>query len=269
MGYTNTKRQILKISYITVIVNVFLVTAKILGGIYGHSQALFSEAIHSFADLISTLLVILSVYLMHLSTSEKEKRRNNIIQGIFSLILTVVLFATCANLVYENVSHLVHKEYLHAKEPKIFELVIAGASVVSKEIIYHWTCSNAKKLHYPPLEANAWHQRLEAMISFGTLISILFVKLFDFKIADNVIAIIIALFLLFIIYEDLVTAFEKISGKHFGHKHSKLKHVNQHHDNKHVHNVTYNENLDSIESEDDLVEDFDPFTSDDEPITNI
>lgn len=218
MGYTATKRQILKISYITVLVNVVLVTAKLIGGYFGHSQALLTEAIHSFADLVSTLIVILSVYLMHLSNNEKEKRRNNILQGVFSLILTTILFGTCVYLVYENVAHIVHKAYLTAHAPETFELIIAGTSLVSKEIIYHWTLVNAKKLHYPPLEANAWHQRLEAMISLGTFVSILLVKLFDFKLADNVIAIIIALFLLFIIYEDLVRAIEKISGKHFNHK---------------------------------------------------
>ena len=238
MGYTATKRQILIISYITVLVNVVLVTAKLIGGHYGHSQALLSEAIHSFADLVSTLIVILSVYLMHLSIDEKEKRRNNILQGVFSLILTAILLVTCINLVYENITHIVHKEYLNAHEPETFELIIVGVSLVSKEFIYHWTHASAKKLHYPPLEANAWHQRLEAMISLGTFISILLVKLFDFKLADNVIAILIALFLLFIIYEDLVRAIEKITGKHIHHKKQPKE----------------------ITGEDE--EDFDPFTSD-------
>ena len=204
---------------------------------------------------------------MHLSTSESEKKRNNFIQGVFSLILSAVLLATCANLIYENISHIIHKEYLIFEEPKSFEFVIVIVSIISKELIYHWTRANAKKLHYPPLEANAWHQRLEAMISFGTLLSIVLVKLFDFKLADCIFAIIIALFLLFIIYEDLVTAFEKISGRHFGHRHSKLKHANQHDDNKHVHNVTYNDNLDSAIDDSDK-EDFDPFTSDDQPTEN-
>jgi cation diffusion facilitator family transporter len=217
MGYTSTKRQILKISYITVLINIVLVTAKLIGGFYGHSQALLTEAIHSSADLVSTLIVVLSVYLMHLSTNEKERRRNNILQGVFSLVLTAILLATCINLVCENVVHIVHKSYLTAHEPESFELIIAGVALVSKEIIYHWTLSNAKRLHFPPLEANAWHQRLEAMISLGTFISILLVKFFDFKLADNVISIVIALFLLFIIYEDLVRAIEKISGKHFHH----------------------------------------------------
>ncbi len=229
MSYTYSKHKILQISIITLLIGIVVTTAKVLGGIFGHSEAMLSDAVHSLFDVLSTLLVIISVFLIHVSTCQKEKRHNQIVQGVFSMILAIILLYTCVHICVKNFTLIFSGEYLTKEDPAWFEIAIAIGAIVAKEFVFHFNIKASKTLDYPPLGANAWHQRLDSLTSIGTLVSILLVNLCGLKIADPIVAIMIALFLLFIIFEDGVTAIEKLLGKKFRHqkkhRHAHLKHL--------------------------------------------
>ena len=236
MSYTYSKHKILQISVLTLIVGILVTIAKVLSGIFGHSEAMFSDAVHSLFDVVNTIIVIISVSLIHASTCEKEKRHNQIVQGVFSMILAIILLNTCIFLCIKNFTSIFSGEYLNKEDPLWFEIVIAIFSIVTKETVFHINKKMSKKLNYPPLGANAWHQRLDSLTSVGTLVGIILVNLFDFKMADPVVAIMIALFLFFIIFEDIMTAIEKLSGKtirhHKKHRHAHLTHLHDYPDSK-------------------------------------
>ncbi|HBN97586.1 MAG TPA: cation-efflux pump, partial [Firmicutes bacterium] len=57
-----TNEQIaLRASWVTVFVNIVLSASKLFAGIFGHSAAMLSDAIHSMSDVFSTFIVIAGV----------------------------------------------------------------------------------------------------------------------------------------------------------------------------------------------------------------
>ena len=55
------KNEAIKISIVTIIVNVVLSIFKFLAGIIAHSGAMISDAIHSLSDVLSTFVVIAGI----------------------------------------------------------------------------------------------------------------------------------------------------------------------------------------------------------------
>ena len=78
----------LKNSTVTIVVNVLLSIAKLIVGILGRSAAMVADAVHSFSDVFSTVIVVMDFR----KSAEKGKSDNGgIVAGIvLSSILAVV-----------------------------------------------------------------------------------------------------------------------------------------------------------------------------------
>lgn len=59
-----------KVSFITIVQNVLLSVFKLFAGIFAHSNAMISDAVHSASDVFSTIIVIIGV---KLASKESDK----------------------------------------------------------------------------------------------------------------------------------------------------------------------------------------------------
>ena len=59
MEKDNSKRVALRVSAVSIGLNIFLTVFKLAAGIAGHSGAMVSDAIHSASDVFSTVIVII------------------------------------------------------------------------------------------------------------------------------------------------------------------------------------------------------------------
>ena len=64
----------MKVSGISILVNLLLSVFKLIAGIVAHSGAMISDAIHSASDVGSTFIVIIGV---RLSTKKSDKEHQN------------------------------------------------------------------------------------------------------------------------------------------------------------------------------------------------
>ena len=65
-------RQIYKVTLVGGLVNVVLLAFKFVAGILGHSAAMVADAVHSFSDFLTDIIVIVFV---HISGMPKDTRR--------------------------------------------------------------------------------------------------------------------------------------------------------------------------------------------------
>ena len=80
--------------------------------------------------------------------------------------------------------------------------VMALASIVIKEILFHYTRAEGRKIRSQALEANAWHHRSDAFSSIPVLIAVVISLVFpQLWFADAVGALIVAFFVLRSAYE--------------------------------------------------------------------
>lgn len=159
-----------RVSVITIILNLLLSLLKFVIGIIAHSHALISDAVHSASDVVSTIAVIFGINLSSRKSDRGHPYGHERIECIFSIILSMLLFATGAGIGISAVKTIINGNEIII--PGRIALGAAFVSIVVKELMYHYTKRAAKKLNSSSMMADAWHHRSDALSSVGSLIGI-------------------------------------------------------------------------------------------------
>ncbi|MBS0357694.1 MAG: cation transporter [Proteobacteria bacterium] len=183
--YSQTKRMTIFVSF----TNALLGFLKIIFGLLGHSMALVADGIHSFADLITDVLVFFAVRFSTQAADLEHPYGHARIETAATVLLAVIVILSGAGIAYDAVIEM-HEKTL--QKPDFYVLVVAFISIVIKEILYRYTLRVAKHIDSRLLQANAWHHRSDAAASMVVLIGITGAIL-GFRYLDAIAAIIVGL----------------------------------------------------------------------------
>jgi cation diffusion facilitator family transporter len=167
------ERQIYKVTIAGSLVSFLLILFKFPAGIFGRSSAMIADAIHSLSDFVTDIIIILFVKTSQKPEDEKHAYGHGKFETLATLIIGFVLFGVGLGIAWNGITNI-HSVIQGAILPKpaIIALIAALVTIVSKEILYHYTVIQGKKLNSPVLVANAWHHRSDALSSIGTSIGI-------------------------------------------------------------------------------------------------
>ena len=180
----------IKISIITIIINIILFIFKLIAGILGHSNAMISDAVHSLTDVLTTFLVIFGLVMASKNADKKHPYGHERIESVCGIILSFCLFLTGLGIGYLGLINIIN--YKNLQVPGLLSLIAALISILVKEGMFHYTIYYAKKLKSTSLKADAWHHRSDALSSIGAFIGIFFAR-FGFPILDPVCSLLICL----------------------------------------------------------------------------
>lgn len=203
------KRIAMRVSTITVLVNLALSVCKLLAGLFASSGAMISDAIHSASDVVSTFIVMIGV---HISGKEPDKEHpygHERFECVASIILAMILAETGIAIGGAGVRTIISGNYSDLKTPGMLALAAAVLSIVVKEWMYHYTIHAAKRIKSGALKADAWHHRSDALSSIGALIGIMGARM-GFAIADSVASVVICLFIIKAAYDIFKDAIAKM-----------------------------------------------------------
>ncbi len=199
-----------KVSVVTLLVNLLLVVFKTLAGVFGNSYALISDAIHSASDVFSTVIVLIGVKFAAKQADKNHPFGHERFECVAAILLAAVLFATGAGVGYSGINNIVTKEYENFEMPTIIALVAAAVSIVVKEGMFWYTYLAAKKVNSSALKADAWHHRSDSLSSIGSLIGVIG-GLCGVKILDSIACIVICLFILMAAIRIFIDAIKKMT----------------------------------------------------------
>ena len=188
------KRTANKVSIISIIANTFLAIFKLLAGIFAHSSAMISDAIHSASDVFSSFVVIIGIKLSSKEPDKEHPYGHERLECVAAMILSVILFITGAGIFYNALKNIITGNYNNIAIPGVLALIAAIVSIAVKEAMYWYTRHYAKKIDSSALMADAWHHRSDALSSVGALIGIFFARI-GYPIMDSVASIIIFIFI--------------------------------------------------------------------------
>ena len=189
----DSKQIAYKVSINTIIWNIILSVIKFLAGIFGKSQAMISDSIHSISDVLSTFVVMLGIKISSKCDDEEHQYGHERLECVAAIILATMLFGTGILIGYSGIDSIIHNKNIET--PTLFALIIAILSILVKEGMYWYTRKYAKIVNSNALMADAWHHRSDALSSIGSLIGIAG-SMLGLKILDAVTSIIISLFIL-------------------------------------------------------------------------
>ena len=160
----------LRVSWMTIILNLILSFFKFIAGFFGHSMAMISDSIHSASDVFSTLIVLIGLKLSAKGADQEHPYGHERIESLSSLFLAILLFASGCFIGYKGIQSFLSP---HTIFPTFLALAAALVSIISKEAMFWYSRSAALKIHSNALMADAWHHRSDAMSSIGSMIGIL------------------------------------------------------------------------------------------------
>ena len=162
-------RQGRQVTIVGVFVNVVMVAVKILGGIYGNSQALIADAVHSMSDFATDFVVLVGLKMGRKDPDPEHHFGHARIETLASFIIGLSLLAVAF-----FIGHAAARDvYLHAEHhPGLLALVVAAVSILAKEALYRYTIIVGRRIESQAVIANAWHHRSDAMSSVAVLIGV-------------------------------------------------------------------------------------------------
>lgn len=206
------KKVAMKVSNVSIIINLLLSAFKLFAGIFARSSAMISDAVHSASDVLSTFIVIIGVNIAAKNSDEEHPYGHERFECVASIILAVILFATGLGIGYEGTKDIIGDNYGKLQAPGMLALVAACISVAVKEWMYWYTRGAAKKINSGALMADAWHHRSDALSSIGAFIGILGARM-GLPILDPIASIVICLFILKAAYDIFKDATDKMIDK--------------------------------------------------------
>lgn len=181
----------MKVSGISILVNLLLSVFKLIAGIVAHSGAMISDAIHSASDVGSTFIVIIGVRLSAKKSDKEHQYGHERMECVSSIVLAGMLLVTGLGIGVTGARDIVKSTSGGTIAiPGTLALIAAVVSIVVKEWMFWYTRGAAKKLNSGALMADAWHHRSDALSSIGAFIGIFGARL-GYLILDPIASIVI------------------------------------------------------------------------------
>jgi len=155
-----------RVTLIGLLINIALVFAKLFVGMLTGSIALIADGIHSGSDITTDLVVIGGIRLAGRPADSShpyghgryETLAGGAVAGALILVGMYITWNAGSALYADRMTY-----------PGIFVIIVAIASILSKEWVYRRTIRVARRLQSTALHANAWHHRSDALSSVAVL----------------------------------------------------------------------------------------------------
>ncbi len=165
----NTFKAGRQVTIIGALVNVILIAFKFTGGIFGNSQALIADAVHSISDFFTDLVALIGLKAGRNMADESHPFGHARIETLASALIGLSLVLVAIYLGIKAVVNIYnHVEY----NPTWPAIVASGLSVLLKEILFRYTIYIGRRIKSPVIMANAWHHRSDAFSSVAVLIGV-------------------------------------------------------------------------------------------------
>ncbi|MBX9819006.1 MAG: cation diffusion facilitator family transporter [Burkholderiaceae bacterium] len=177
-------------TWVSVGVNLVLSTLQIVVGVLAKSQALIADGIHSLSDLVADGVVLLANHHSQKDADEDHPYGHQRFETAASLVLGLLLLAVGVGMVWSALVKLQDPGTIAVVHP--VALWVAGAALVSKELLFRYMLRVAKAVKSSMLVANAWHARSDAASSLVVGLG-LAGNLLGFPLLDPIAALIVGL----------------------------------------------------------------------------
>lgn len=183
----------IRITWVGLLVNVGMAVGKGVGGVVFHSQALLADSIHAVSDLVSDFLTLATVSLGTKPPTKSFPNGYGRVETLGSLGVSALLILAGFSMGWNGLFTMIHHifgdlPYLdtiaslgghgHSHSHDNNDIAdldaawIALASIAVKEWLYHATMKVADRTGSVVLVANAWHHRIDSLVSMVAVATI-------------------------------------------------------------------------------------------------
>ncbi len=160
----------LRVTWVGAGMNAGLIAIKAVGGVWGKSDALIADAVHSLSDFITDAIVLVGVSMGRKAPDRDHHFGHARIETLATLWVGIALLAVGSLLAYQAGLDIYHHKVSVASWSAFSVAII---SIVVKEWLYHYTARAGRRIRSQAVVANAWHHRSDALSSVAVAAGIL------------------------------------------------------------------------------------------------
>ena len=141
---------------------------KLAGGVFGHSEELIVDAVHSFGDGLTAVVVWLSLLWAQRPADREHPYGHTRVEAVAGSNVALLLILSGLGMGWEALRTLGEA----SEAPELYTLAIAAASILLKEALYRYESNVAQRTGSSAVRAAAWDHRLDGVGSLAVLIGL-------------------------------------------------------------------------------------------------
>lgn len=182
-----------RIARLSIISNSLLILMKLIVGVISGSISIISEAIHSFMDLLASIIAFFSVKISDTPADERHPYGHGKFENVSGVIEAVLIFVAAFWIIYEAIKKMLKPGEI---ENISYGFIVMLISAIINFIVSKKLYKVAKETESIALEADALHLKTDVYTSAGVAIGLLLIWITGYHLLDPIIAILVALLIL-------------------------------------------------------------------------
>ena len=187
--------------------NSFLIICKFIVGFITGSISILSEAIHSTMDLAASIIAFFSVTISGKPPDQSHPYGHEKAENVSGVVEAVLIFVASFLIIAESLKKII-------KHEPIADIGIGFVVMLLSAIVNFFISRRlykvAKEEHSIALEADALHLKVDIYTSLGVAVGLFIIWITKLTFLDPIIAICIALFILYEATTMLIRAFQPL-----------------------------------------------------------
>ena len=144
-----------------ILLNMVLALAKGVAGFLGHSFALMADALESFSDIVSSLIVYFGLRLSLKPPDADHPYGHGKFEPIAAIVVSMSLTGAALTIAVVSVREILTPH----QSPAPYTLIVLAGVVIIKEWLFHYVNEVGQSIESTAVRADAWHHRSDAITS--------------------------------------------------------------------------------------------------------
>jgi cation diffusion facilitator family transporter len=205
----NTVGAVRRITLIGIVGNVLIAGLKFALGVIGSSQALVADAVHSVSDLVTDFAILIGVKYWSPPPDDSHPYGHARIEAMVTVSIGLAIAVVALGIGYNGLETILRGDY---QPPALVAVAGAVASILVKEVLYHWTVHVGRKTRSAALLANAWHHRSDALSSIPVALAVAAAAWRpEWAVVDALGAVVVSGFVVYVAWKILAPALVELS----------------------------------------------------------
>lgn len=203
-----SSRSIFGVIFLSILGNTLLFVLKLWVGIHSHSLALQADAWHTISDTLSSLVVLVGVYIARRPADREHPFGHGRYELLTALLVGAMLAWVAGTFLYKGILLLLNHDSAKFGTAAI---VVTVVGILVKEVMARITFRVARRSGNTALYADGWHHRSDALSSVVVLCGIFLGYYFWW--IDGALSIVVALMIAYVAWQTIKRASSTLVGE--------------------------------------------------------
>jgi cation diffusion facilitator family transporter len=211
ISYKQNSKIVLRVTLIGIAVNVVLTAVKLAFGIWKNNLAVMSDAATSGADLFTSLLIVVAIFV---ATPRRNKTHNygrEKIEPLVVLFLSLMLVALGGLLLWQGIDGIINP--IKDPDKSWYLIAVTVFSIIVKEFMYFYGMHYAKKTKSEMVKADAKQSRSDSLSSVAVLAGLITSYFIGTNIVESIAVVIVSLFVFKVAFDTFKPAFNQLTDR--------------------------------------------------------